>query len=172
MSDNKNDRDDGRRDGPKDVRAILVQAARDEARREGSRTVEAEHVLLALAAVKSSAAARLLADAGLTEDAIRAALNREWEAGLAAAGIAVRVAELPESTPDRSRDPQIGESTKLLLHRGVEAPPKHARFGPMRMLVGILASDRGRVARALQTGGVDRAVLHTQALQALAAGSR
>jgi ATP-dependent Clp protease ATP-binding subunit ClpA len=156
----------------KDVRAILVRAARTEARREGARTVEAEHVLLALAALADSSAARLLADAGLTEETIRTALNSEWEQSLAVAGIAVRLGLLPEPVPDRSRDPQIGESTKLLLHRGVEAEPRGARFGPMRILVGILSSERGRVARALEAAGVDRAGLHTRAAEALAAGTR
>ncbi len=156
----------------KDVRAILVRAARAEARQDGSRTIEAEHVLLALAALEDSPAARLLADAGLTEDAIRAALSREWEQSLAVAGIAVRTGLLPEATPDRARDPQIGESTKLMLRRAMDAPPKMARFGSMRILVGLLEADRGRVARTLQSAGVDRAVLHAKATEALAAGTR
>ncbi|TCC36849.1 Clp protease N-terminal domain-containing protein [Kribbella sindirgiensis] len=156
----------------KDVRAILVRAARAEARRDGSRTIEAEHVLLAVAALEDSAAARLLADAGLTEDAIRAALDREWEQSLAVAGIAVRMGLLPEATPDGDRDPQIGESTKLLLRRGMDASPKGARFGSMRILFGLLDSERGRVARALQTAGVDRIALRAKAAEALAAGTR
>jgi len=43
---------------PSDVRSILVRSARDEARRDGSRTIEAEHVLLALARRDETAAAR------------------------------------------------------------------------------------------------------------------
>ncbi|WP_329003259.1 Clp protease [Kribbella sp. NBC_00709] len=157
-----------------DIRQILVRSARDEARRDGSRTIEAEHVLLALAGMQESAAAQLLADEGLTEEAIRTALNREWEQSLAVAGIAVRMGLLPEATPDRGRDPHIGESTKLLLHRAMDAAPKlgGGRIGPMRVLVGLLATDRGRVARALQAAGVDRAALRTRAAEALAAGTR
>ncbi|WP_350281073.1 Clp protease N-terminal domain-containing protein [Kribbella sp. HUAS MG21] len=155
----------------KDVRAILVRLGRDEARREGSRTIEAEHVLLALVALEDSAAARMLSEAGLTEDAIRAALDREWEQSLAVAGIAVRAAQLPEATPDRGRDPQIGESTKLVLRRAMDAEPKRARFGPMRILVGLLSTDRGRVARALETAGVDRTALLAKATEALATGA-
>ena len=155
----------------KDVRAILVRAARAEARRDGSRTIEAEHVLLAVAALEDSAASRLLAEAGLTEDAIRAALNQEWEQSLAVAGIAVRTGLLPEATPDRARDPQIGESVKLLLRRAMDAPPKGARIGPMRVLVGLLDTERGRVARALQAAGVDRVSLRAKAAEALAAGT-
>lgn len=157
-----------------DVRSILVRAARAEARRDGSRTIEAEHVLLALAGVHDSAAAQLLAEVGLTEDAIRTALNREWEQSLAVAGIAVRTGLLPEATPERGRDPQIGESTKLLLHRAMEAAPKPGggRIGPMRILVGLLATERGRVARTLEAAGVDRTALRTRAADALAAGTR
>ena len=44
-------------------------------------------MLLALAATETTSAARMLAEAGLTEEAIRAALNREWEHSLAVAGI-------------------------------------------------------------------------------------
>ena len=157
-----------------DVRSILVRAARVEARRDGSRTIEAEHVLLALAGEHDSEAAQLLAEVGLTEDAIRSALNREWEQSLAVAGIEVRTGSLPEATPERGRDPQMGESTKLLLHRAMEAEPKPGggRLGPMRILVGLLATERGRVARALDAAGVDRAALRARATEALAAGTR
>ncbi|TDW16000.1 Clp protease N-terminal domain-containing protein [Kribbella kalugense] len=157
-----------------DVRSILVRAARDEARRDGSRTIEAEHVLLALAGMRESSAAQLLTEEGLSEEAIRTALNREWEQSLAVAGIAVRMGLLPEATPDRGHDPHIGESTKLLLKRAMDAPPKlgPGRIGPMRILVGLLDTDRGRVARTLDAAGVDRATLHTKAREALASGNR
>jgi hypothetical protein len=110
----------------------------------------------------------------LTEEAIWTALNREWERSLAVAGIAVRMGLLPEATPDRGRDPHIGESTKLLLKRAMDAPPKlgPGRIGPMRILVGLLDTDRGRVARTLEAAGVDRATLHTKATEALASGTR
>jgi ATP-dependent Clp protease ATP-binding subunit ClpA len=159
---------------PSDVRSLLVRSARDEARRDGSRTIEAEHVLLALAALEDTPAAQLLAEAGMTEEAIRAALDREWGQSLAVAGIAVRTGLLPEATPDPQRDPQIGESTKLLLKRAMDAPPKigTGRIGPMRVLVGILDTDRGRVARAFTAAGIDRAALRARAAEALAAGTR
>jgi ATP-dependent Clp protease ATP-binding subunit ClpA len=158
----------------RDVRALLVRAARDVARRDGSRTIEAEHVLVALAASPETEAAQLLAEAGLTAEAIRAALDREWEHTLAVAGIAVRAGSLPMATPDRHRDPHIGESTKLLLKRALEAPPKvgAGRIGPTRILVGILDTERGRVARALEIAGVDRLALRTKAAQALTQGTR
>jgi hypothetical protein len=127
-------------------------------------------VLLALALQDDNAATRLLADAGLIEDVIRSALNREWEQSLAVAGIAI--GKLPQATPDPHRDPQIGESTKLVLKRAMDAPPKlSGRIGPMRVLVGLLDTERGRVARALEAAGVDRAALRARAAEALAAGT-
>jgi ATP-dependent Clp protease ATP-binding subunit ClpA len=159
---------------PTDVRSILVRSARDEARRDGSRSIEAEHVLLALAGLEDTPAAQLLAEAGLTEGAIREALNLEWEQSLAVAGIAVRIGLLPEATPDPHRHPQIGESTKLLLKRAMDAPPKIGAggIGPMRILVGILDTERSRVARAFTAAGVDRAALRARAAAALAGGTR
>ena len=114
----------------------------------------------------------MLADAGLTEDAIRAALIREWEQSLAVAGIAVRTGLLPEATPDPARDPQIGESTKLSSAARWTPHRRWRRFGSMRILVGLLEADRGRVARTLQSAGVDRAALHAKATEALATGTR
>ena len=157
-----------------DIRALLVRGAREEARRDGSRTIEAEHVLLALAATETTSAARMLAEAGLTEEAIRAALTREWEHSLAVAGIAIKVGLLPIATADEHRDPHIGESTKLLLKRAMDAPPKigSGRIGPTRILVGLLDTERGRVARALEVAGVDRAALRAKAAEALVQGVR
>ena len=158
----------------KDIRALLVRDAREEARRVGSRTIEAEHVLLALAATETPSAARMLAEAGLTEEAIRAALDREWEHSLAVAGIAINIGLLPAATADEHRDPHIGESTKLLLKRAMDAPPKigTGRIGPTRILVGLLDTDRGRVARALDVAFVDRTALRAKAAEALAQGIR
>jgi ATP-dependent Clp protease ATP-binding subunit ClpA len=158
----------------KDVRTILVRDAREVARRDGSRTVEAEHVLVALAAMEGNPAARLLTEAGLTEDAIRVALDREWEQSLAIAGIAVRVGLLPQATPDHSHDPHIGESVRLLLKRALDVHPRAGgtRIGSVRILAGILDTDRGRVARALEGAGVDRAALRARATEALAQGIR
>jgi ATP-dependent Clp protease ATP-binding subunit ClpA len=158
----------------KDIRTVLVKTAREEARRDGSRTVEAEHVLIALAGMDRGVAAEILAGAGLTQDAIRAALDREWEQSLAAAGIAVQVDSLPTATPDHGRSPQIGESSRLLLKRAIDAPPKASgtRIGPVRVLVSLLGTDHGRVARALEIAGVDRLALHARAAEALAQGNR
>ena len=72
----------------KDVRRVVVRAAEEEAQGLGSGTVEAEHLLLALAADEDGPAGRLLADSGLGHDALLAALERETERSLAAVGVA------------------------------------------------------------------------------------
>jgi hypothetical protein len=56
-----------------------------------------------------------------------------------------------------------------MLRRGMEAEPKRGRFGPLRILVGLLSADRGRVTRALEAAGADRTALLTKATEALAA---
>ncbi|SCL49707.1 Clp amino terminal domain-containing protein, pathogenicity island component [Micromonospora citrea] len=59
----------------------VVRAARDEARAEGQRPVGTEHLLLALLADGDSLAARVLADAGVRADDLRARVRRHTERG-------------------------------------------------------------------------------------------
>ena len=156
----------------KDVRAVLVRGARSEAQLDGSATIEAEHVLLALAALGGTTTARLLAEAGLSRDEIRAALDREWEQSLAVAGITVAVAELPTATPDPDRRPRIGESTVRLLKRAADTASGFGggRIGAAHMLVGVLDAKLGRVPRALDLAGIDRAALRARAAEAAEQG--
>ena len=69
--------DDLKTDGTNWAQAFRVSLtrARTEAKRAGSRTLEAEHLILALAAEHGSAPARLLAETGLDHDAAREALE-------------------------------------------------------------------------------------------------
>ncbi|GAA3552889.1 Clp protease N-terminal domain-containing protein [Kribbella ginsengisoli] len=151
-----------------DVRAVVVHGARAEALEDGSPMIEAEHVLLALTELSGTTIARLLADAGLTHDATRAALDREWEQSLATAGVAVSIAELPKATPDRSRNPQIGETAKLLLKRAMATASTTGggRIGAAHLLIGALDTTLGRIPRALELAGIDRQGLRDQAYQA------
>ncbi|PMR57676.1 Clp protease [Verrucosispora sp. ts21] len=59
----------------------LVRQARDEARAEGQRPVGTEHLLLALLADGDSLAVRVLRDAGVTADDLRARIRRHAETG-------------------------------------------------------------------------------------------
>jgi ATP-dependent Clp protease ATP-binding subunit ClpA len=148
----------------KDVRAVLVRGARQEAQLDGSPTIEPEHVLLALAELDGTATARLLAAAGLTRDAVRDALDREWEQSLAVAGVRVAVGQLPAATPDPARKPRIGESTVKLLKRAMDVSPElgGGRITAAHLLVGVLDTKLGRVSRVLDLLAVDRPTLRAE----------
>jgi ATP-dependent Clp protease ATP-binding subunit ClpA len=151
----------------KDIRTLLVQDAREEAWLDGSAVIEAEHVLLGLARQSGGPISGLLTDAGLTRDAIRAALDGEWEQSLSVAGVAVAVAELPPATPDRGRQPKFGESAKLVLKRAADQARRLGahRISAAHVLIGVLDTNLGRVARVLDLAGVDRPALQARALQ-------
>ena len=156
----------------KDVRAVLVRDAREEAVLDGSSAIEAEHLLLGLARLEGSTTARLLADHGLTRDSIRAALDREWEGGLSAAGLTVLVSELPRATPDPSRHPAFAESAKRALKTAADYAVGlgDKRITAAHMLVGVLDAKLGRVSRTLAQAGIDSAALYAQAAAAARAG--
>jgi ATP-dependent Clp protease ATP-binding subunit ClpA len=63
-----------------------IEQAREEARDDGSAAVEAQHLLLAIAAGPDAATRQILAAGGLDHRALRDALDREFEHSLAAAG--------------------------------------------------------------------------------------
>lgn len=148
----------------KDVRRVVVRAAEQEAQELGSVTVEAEHLLLALAADEDSAVGQLLAGSGLDHDGLHAALERETERSLAAVGVA-----LTDFTPLRPtaprRQPRFAASSKSALHRTVQiaASRKDGYITPPHLLVGILRADIGTVPRALAAAEIDRVELLTQA---------
>jgi ATP-dependent Clp protease ATP-binding subunit ClpA len=157
-----------------DVRSILVRDARQVAQADGSATIEAEHVLLALAALEHTEITSLLAEAGLTPLLLQRALDQEWEQGLAVAGVRIDVATLPRPTPDPDRRPRIGESTVQVLKRATACSSAlgGGRIGVGHILIGLLDADRSRVARALDAAGVDRVALRTKAFDLLAQGNR
>ena len=67
----------------------------------GSPAIEAEHMLLAMTGQHGIEARDVLASAGLDQDAIRAALDREFRQSLAAAGVTLprrRAAARPAAT--------------------------------------------------------------------------
>lgn len=147
----------------KDVRRVVVRAAEEEAQALGSSTVEAEHLLLVLAADEPSPVGRLLADSGLDREGVLAALERETERSLAAVGVAISDFAQAPTAPRRS--PRFAASSKRALERSLRVA--HARsdraITPPHLLVGILRADNGTVPRALAAVEVDRFALSTQA---------
>lgn len=136
-----------------------------EARAESSPTIEAHHVLLAMAAPQDTAARPILAEAGLDQAGVRAALRQEFEHSLAAAGVSAAAFDL-RSTPDPERRPQLGASVRLAIER-LAATCRKKDLRPVHVLLGVLQAEVGTVPRALALAGVDRAALAERARAAL-----
>jgi len=151
----------------KEARAV-VHRAEDEARALGSPTIEAEHMLLALADARiGGAAAALLREQGLDPEGLHAALAHETELSLAAAGVAIGDFELPARAPAARRRPRFAASSRRALERSVRAASAlgDKRLTARHVLVGILRADVGTVPRALAGAQVDRVALMTRAEQ-------
>ena len=148
------------------VGAILEQAAR-EAQLDRSTTIEAQHVLLAIAAQQEATAAGVLLAVGLDHRAIRAALDREFEQSLKAAGVSLAAFDLPRPTSAPERATNLGASVKQALERGVHGVRKGKDLRPAHLLFGILQAEVGTVPRALALAGIDRADLVLRVRQTL-----
>jgi ATP-dependent Clp protease ATP-binding subunit ClpA len=139
----------------------VVQQFQVEAKRDGAKLIEAEHMLLALATDTDSDAARLLSESGLDHERLASALEEERRRTLAFAGIdapdkqAVQAIELDSSL-------SLGTSAKAALRRalmGSRHERHRARLRSTDLLAGILEAEFGTVPRALAIAGVDRDAL-------------
>lgn len=148
------------------VQAIIERGA-DEAQQTGSATIEAEHLLLAIAAEQEATTQRLLSAVGLDHAAIRDALDKEFRQSLGGAGVSVADRDLLRPRKSASRPSKVGESAKLALKRGT-AVKKDLR--PVHLLLGILQLKFGTVPRALALAGVDQAGLRARAQESLPDG--
>jgi Clp amino terminal domain, pathogenicity island component len=155
----------------------VVFRAIEEARRRGSDSVEAEHLMLALAWNRASVPALLMADVDLDYESLDAALTEERARSLAFVGIANFPADRLVATPKESR-PNWGASSREALSRsrriineraharGAGGPraggPRartRARSDDLDLLTAILRAEFGTVPRALAFAGVDREAL-------------
>jgi ATP-dependent Clp protease ATP-binding subunit ClpA len=145
----------------------MLDQAETEARLDGSTTVEAHHLLLAIAVDQGSTPGRILASVRLDRDAIRAASDREFEHSLSAAGVSRSSFDgLHPATPDPKHVPHPGASVRLALERGVGSAAG-ADLQPVHLLLGILQAEVGTVPRALALAGIDRADLIARVSQTL-----
>jgi len=140
-----------------------LQHARGEAKRYGSRTVEAEHLLLALASDADGPVGGLLAKAGLDHERLLAALREENRQSLAFAGVRPLNEERARATRLAST-PLWGASAKRAISHGHRFAIDHRRRreSTRDLLAGILQAELGTVPRALAILGVDRAELVSQ----------
>jgi ATP-dependent Clp protease ATP-binding subunit ClpA len=135
----------------------VVKRAHDEAASLGSPTIEAEHLLIALADRTSGLPATVLADAGLDRERLVAALDDEIAHSLAAVGLDGEplLEQAPRSRPGRPRG--WGQSAKLALERTLKVAVERGerRLLPGHILLAVLAADAGTVPRTLKLTGVE-----------------
>ena len=149
----------------RDVRRVVLRAAQEDVRAFGGASVEAEHLLLALAGDVASPVGRLLAESGLDRAGLLGALEHETERSLAAVGVALADVRPPEpATPPRV-GARLGASSKRALERAAHAAVarRDRAITAPHLLLGILRADLGTVPRALDLAGVDRPVLARRA---------
>jgi ATP-dependent Clp protease ATP-binding subunit ClpA len=146
----------------------IVRRGRVEAHESGSATIEAEHLLLAISSQRATVAQTVLASVGLSREAIRTALRREFERSLSAAGVYIGDLDLPPVGGDSGRPAHLGTSAKLAIHRALTFAPRQ-RLQPAHLLLGVLSAKVGTVPRALALAGVDRADLTERARRATTA---
>ena len=133
----------------KDARALTLEAEA-EAAVSGSRTIEAEHLLLALAARGT---------AGLDRDAIAQALEDEQRRSLAAVGVDIDGFDLPPVATVTK--PKWGTSAKRALETTLRVALDRGekRIGTPHMVLALLRFEAGTVPRALWRAEVDREAL-------------
>ncbi|MEV5710619.1 Clp protease N-terminal domain-containing protein [Actinoallomurus sp. NPDC052274] len=146
------------------IHSVMERAA-CEAQEAGSATIEAEHLLLAIAAEHESTTQRLLSEAGLEYPAISDALEQEFKHSLSTAG--VTVGELPRPSRSPKRPSRIGATGKLVLERGMATVASKKDLRPAHLLLGVLQLNVGTVPRALALAGVDQADLAERVRQAV-----
>ncbi len=153
-----------------DARTI-VRRAETEARADGSRSIEAEHLLLALTIHEDATAARVLATAGLDHDALHDALDGQFRDALAAAGVELADHGLPPRRASNGPRLRMGRSGKVALQHAVVSTGKRGdnRIETSDVLIGILRAEHGTVPRALAHAQIDREQLIASAEAALTA---
>ncbi|MGH7762679.1 MAG: Clp protease N-terminal domain-containing protein [Candidatus Dormibacteraceae bacterium] len=135
-----------------------------EAKRDGAKFIEAEHMLLALAADPDGDAARTLTEAGLDHQRLVSALQEERRRTLAFAGMSAPTTELVAAT-ELDTTLSFGTSAKTAIRRALLARQHRrgrSRLKSSDLLLGILQAELGTVPRALAIAGVDRSALITR----------
>ncbi|MGW1985047.1 Clp protease N-terminal domain-containing protein [Streptomyces collinus] len=146
------------------LHGVIVRAM-DEARDDGSATIDAHHLLLSLAAGQGSTARQVLASVGLDRAAVREALDREFEHSLSMVGVSPAAYGLPGPS-HASQQPKMGASARLALERSF-ASARKKDLRSAHLLLGILQAQIGTVPRALALAGIDQAELADRVQQTL-----
>jgi len=131
-----------------------------EAKRDGAKVIEAEHMLLALTASSDGDAAKLLHEAGLDHERLASALQDERRRTLAFAGMTAPDKLVPATEAESPLS--FGTSAKAAFKRaliGARHERHRAHLRGTDLLAGILEAELGTVPRALAIAGIDRVAL-------------
>ncbi|HXC79520.1 MAG TPA: Clp protease N-terminal domain-containing protein [Candidatus Acidoferrum sp.] len=147
---------------PRETALLVVRQFVVQAKQDAAKYVEAEHMLLTLAANDESDACILLRESGLTYRELASALHEERRRTLAFAGVEP-LDEKQTAATELDRQLTLGTSAKVAIKRALIA----SRGGRSRrpciqsteLLFGILQAELGTVPRTLAIAGVDRAAL-------------
>ncbi|MDP9401307.1 MAG: Clp protease N-terminal domain-containing protein [Actinomycetota bacterium] len=139
---------------------VLTARAAELAVAAGDPSVEAEHLLVALAERRGTPAGDALHEAGLDPERIREGLEEDARAALAAVGVEVPPGALGARSVAPSQTPW-GATGTLALERSLEAARdrRDREIRPEHVLLGILRTRVGAVPRLLEREGVDRDAL-------------
>lgn len=140
------------------MNAIILRGE-EEAKADGSAAIEAHHLLLGIAAEQDAATHEVLTAVGLDRQAIRDALDKEFEQSLGAAGVSLADFDLPRASAPAERRIQLAASAKLAFDRAISHAPRKKDLQPTTLLLGIVQAQVGTVPRALALAGIDRADL-------------
>ena len=142
--------------------APIVEQALDEAVSLGSSTVEAEHLLLALA-VRDAKSASALWGVGLDHATIIRILDAQTAASLRVVGVTAFVSATARPLAVKRGRLRLGASTKRALQMAAMlAHEERSRSTTGRhLLMALLRPAHGTVPRALALAGVDAELLRT-----------
>jgi len=137
-----------------DARRVAVEA-NSVAAGLGSPSVEAEHLLVSLAAGQDRAGSALR-EVGLDPEELREAIHRDFERVLGRVGIDAAAFDL--SANCRRTTPRWGASAKQGLERALQEAERRGErhIGPEHILLGLLRAEHGAVPRILEAEGIHR----------------
>jgi len=133
----------------------LMERSQQEAAERGAGTVEAEHILLALAGMPDSRGGAFLVAHGLDRETLDAALTAERRHSLGSVGAPVFGDTQLAATPRRVK-PRWGASSREAVQRGMRLSRSREDAGTLNLVVGALMAELGTVPRMLALAGVDR----------------
>jgi hypothetical protein len=115
----------------------IIEQAGHHASKDGSATIEAQHLLLAVAAQEGTTAHQVLTSVGLDQQAVREALEREFQHSLRAAGVSLAAFDLPEPSSDPEPSarivPSMAASPPPVCDRAARCSPTPDRLDARRV---------------------------------------